>query len=206
MAEPDIKIPDQGEPDMEDFQKGPEYQQYLKTCRRQITEYLASKGISNVNEIIDRNEAAEVRAEIKKIMDSNKPKLMRNEKLAALAGRPTRFETATEYYQRKFPGMYFRFCNRNDIIQSDWMSKGMKKTVAIDDKFGETGQFIYDGDLVLMQCPRQVYVDNVRKPAKEKSDYRKQALENIQQAFEEDGAKLGVETFGKRKAVVTDEP
>lgn len=196
----------EGEGDVQEFQRGPEYQDYLRTCRRQIDELLRSKGISNINEISDENEASELRKEIQGIMTSNKPKLMKNEKLAALAGKPTRFETATQYYQRKHPGNYVRFCNRNDLIQSDWMSKGMKKVVAEDDTFGPKGEFIYDGDLILMECPRQVYVENVRKPAHEKREYRKTILENVQQSFAEEGARAGVETFGKVKGVVTDSP
>lgn len=203
MAE-ETKI--EGEGETQEFQRGPEYQDYLRTCRKQVSEFLDSIGVKNVNEISDPNEEKEVRSKIKEIMESNKPKLMRNEKLAALAGKPTRFESATEYYQRKRPGNYFRFCNRNDLIQSDWMSKGMKKVIAEDDKFGNKGEPIYDGDLVLMECPRQVYVDNVRKPAKEKADYRKNILENVQQAFAEEGARAGVETFGKIGGVVTDKP
>lgn len=205
MAERDIPIPSAGDPEVEEFQRSPEYQKYLKTCKRMVEELLSSKGISNLNEVSDPNERADLRAEIEAIFRDNKPKLNRNEKLAALAGKPTRFETATEYYQRKNPGTYYRFCNTNPVIQSDWQSKGMKIVIAEDDKFGEKGEPIRDGDLILMCCPRAAYIENVRKPAKERMDYRKKALENVQQSFQAEGEQAGVETFGKVKSVVTDQ-
>lgn len=201
----DITIPSAGDPETEEFQRSPEYQKYLKTCRRLVTELLDSQGISNLNEVTDPNERKELQEKINEILLSNKPKLNRDPKLMAQAGRPTRFETATEYYQRKYPGMYFRMCNTNPIIQSDWQSKGLKIHLAEDDKFGAKGEPIRDADLVLMSCPRGNYVENVRKPNKERMDYRKRVLENIQDQFAAEGERVGTETFGKVKSVTTDE-
>jgi len=189
--------------DQRDFQQSPEYRGYLAACRGQVTALLDKFGVSNVNEITDPEEAADLRARIKEILESNKPKLTDKQAVKRSLSMPTLYETATEYYQRKYPGTKFRFCNRNDKIQADWRSKGFKPVVAEDDKFGDKGALITDGDLVLMSCPLEAFVENVRKPVKAKKDYRRKALTQIEDSFKEAGARAGVETFGSIKTKVT---
>jgi hypothetical protein len=190
-------------PEQEEFMRSSEYQGYLKTCRGLIKSLLDSRGVTTLSEVTNREEANELRARIKEILDSNKPKATDRTAVQRSLSMPTLYETATEYYQRKNPGTKYRFCNRNDKIQADWRAKGFRPVVAEDDKFGDKGAQIIDGDLVLMSCPMEAFVENVRKPVKAKKDYRRNALTQIEQSFKESGARAGIETFGSIKTKVT---
>lgn len=161
----------------------------VREAHNLVVKILDKRGFDTLEEITDRSMKDEVREEINSALSSLEAKGTVVKK-SSDTGRPTLFETILEKYQRKDPSNKYRMCNTNSAVQSMWKSKGF--SVVTDDK----GNMEKDGDLILMSCPMDTYIENVRQPIREKKASRRKAAQDTETRFKEEAARAGVETFG----------
>lgn len=161
---------------------------FLREARGLIEKILDKRRYDSLEEITDLREKDEVRAEINEALKSLESK--RVVKVRSDRGKPALFESILEKHKREDPSTKYRMCNTASDIQAMWRSKGF---TVVKDKDGNTER---DGDLILMSCPMDAFIENVRQPMREKKADRKKAITNIERQFKEEAAHLGVPTFG----------